>query len=238
MINHVDDNSPSKSSDFLQNNDLHPAFSVGSRSSDVHNAEQVDRGEIAWAQFTSGNQQDVNQLFIAAEAGVFKARLGALHEWCRPAISSSKPDENDFLNALLWGKKAINAFQAMNKVTQILAISEADSKPDPLELKIIFVDNLEAADRQTEINHQLGTRFANFNKPLPEQHIEQKVRALETKFLASDLDEQQLHSAFNEMQYLSNVCIAQNLPDKAVRIYSHLLPLLPECTAPWQQLTN
>lgn len=238
MIDHVNCHSSSSSSEGLQGNDLRPARSVDSGSSDAHNAEKVDRGEVAWAQFTSGNKQDLNQLFVAAQAGVFKARLGLMHEYCKPAASSSKPHENDLLNAVLWGKKAINAFQSMNKAKQILAISEPDSTPDQQDLKTIFVDNLEVADTQTEINHQLGTRFANFNKQLPEQQIQQQVDKLDTKFRALALDEQEWNSAFNEMQYLSNVCIAQNMPDKAVSIYSQLLPLLPEYTPPWQELPN
>ena len=234
MINNNPSRSPSPSSQMLYESGPSSDFSLDSASSDAQNAETVDRGELAWSRFQPGQSESTNQLFIAAEAGVFKARLGLMHELCRPTTHSEKPNENSFLNALLWGKKAINSFQAMNKTKHILAISDPDCRPDSQGLKSIFMNNLRIADSQTETNHRLGTLFANYNKAMPDQEIQAKVEVLESRLNTAALNEQELTSAFTEMQYLSNIYIAKQMPDKAVAIYGRLLTLLPTSTPPWQ----
>jgi hypothetical protein len=239
MINNSAGRLGANSSQAMSESDSSSDFSVDSEARrDAQNADKVDRGETAWSQYESGKNKAKGQLFLAAEAGVFKARLGMMQALCRPSSPSTAPEQNNFFNALLWGKKAINCFQAMNKTKHMLAISEPDSRPNSQNLKSIFINYLDIADSQTENNHRLGTQFASYNKTMPDEEIQQKVDLLENRFSTQTLSEQEFASAFGEMQYLSNIYIAKNAPDKAVAIYDRLLPLLPTATPPWQTSTN
>lgn len=235
MINNNAGRLGANSSEVMYESDSSCDFSIDSAAwSDVQNADKVDRGESAWSQYQTGKNKAAGQLLIAAEAGVFKARLGMMHALCRPSSPSTTPGQSNFFNALLWGKKAINSFQATNKTKHTLAVSDPDSRPSSQSLKSIFINYLDIADSQTENNHRLGTQFASYNKALPDEEIQQKVAFLENRFSTQALSEQEFASAFGEMQYLSNLYIAKNAPDKAVAIYDRLLPLLPTASSPWQ----
>jgi hypothetical protein len=242
MINNNISRSGAPSSQILHESDSSSDFSTDSASSDIRNAEKVDSGEVAWSQFqagvNTGNGKNLNQLLIAVEAGIFKARLAMMHESSRPSIPSTFLNENSFLNALLWGKKAINSFQAINKTKHILAISDPECRANPQNMKSIFINQLDIADSLTETSHRLGTHFASYNKVMSDQEIQEKVSTLEHKFKMLNLSEQELTSAFSEMQYLSNLYVAQKMPNKAVAIYDRLLPLLPTATPPWQTSTS